>query len=59
MIVNYVMRVGLFDLGIIGATLMQNPDTVRVGQEDETAPVIAIDRRYAVELAGDLGVPRI
>jgi hypothetical protein len=58
-IVNNVMRISFLDLGVLGATLMQNPDAVRVGQEDQTAPVVAIDCSDTVELAGDFGIPRI
>jgi hypothetical protein len=55
-IVDYVVGVSLFNLRVVSASLMQNPDTVCVGEENQTSPVVTSDRGNTGEFAGDFGV---
>ena len=58
-IVKYVMRISLLDLGINSRALMQNPDAIGVGEEDQTAAVVAIDRGDPGKFTSDFGISRV
>ncbi len=57
--VQHVVFVRLLDFRILGKMLPQNPDSIRVRHENQSAPTISLHRGDAGELARNFRILRI